>query len=360
MIFRNGKSAAGFFCASNGQEAALKRNFLLTVLLAVAGGCALGFFVARAVYQSETLTHKAAVPLRKAKPDRSRWLKDPNIVFTITVDLDLDKKKAEKFPDDVERLIGVFKEFDVLKGVTWYVNEYAYPMTRDYPETLKKIVMTGGEIGLHTHLNDASLGGHTYFCSRDADKFARPGIFEPKKALENFTSEVLGKPYQLLSFKGGNHCRSTMLYKALIDAGFIYETTMVFGGIWRKEVDGAMTVVYDDLDLRMGRGPWFVDLQHPYQEDPEGKLLEIPETGYPNVEQWIKHIRTIRKTEKDMPIFFVMQIHPYSIVGVKEAVAYEKRLRDSIDPFPNRRFLSVREAGALYKEWLAKKRAGGK
>jgi len=195
----------------------------------------------------------------------------------------------QNFISETNRLIEYFNNNNNFHAATWFVNEPSYNITLYFRDILDKIIYYGGEIGLHTHLNDTRFNGGVNFISNNQADWFQHGIVEPSNRLCAVTNEM---PY---IFKSGNHMRNEQLFNELTLNNYSIDSTYVINDTNSND----NIVLYDDTDIKFGTAPFFINTVN-------GVILEIPEIR-PSVENCMNHIKQC--ILNDSPCFLRFQIH---------------------------------------------------
>lgn len=195
----------------------------------------------------------------------------------------------KNFISETNRLIEYFKANKNFHASTWFVNEPAYNITLFFRDILDTIIQNGGEIGLHTHLNDVRFNGSSNRISNTRSDWELKGIVEPSTRLYNFTGEI---PY---IFKSGNHMRHDQLFDELTQNNYSIDTTCVIND---KNIEDGV-VLFDDMSIKYGTEPFFINTAN-------GVILEIPEIRA-SYENCLLHVE--RCSELGNVCFLRFQIH---------------------------------------------------
>ncbi len=212
-------------------------------------------------------------------------------------------KEEKSFKEGMNYLLYFFNTISVSEGVTWFVNEPSYRTAENYPYILQQCLASGGEIGLHTHLNGEHFSKSPYSISKDRSVWEKDGIREPKLRLDRFIEENsrYTEHARVRCFKAGNHMRNAALMECLIDSGFDMDVSMVYNTKSVRNVpDLGEVTLYDDSGLNPSR---ILSIK-----SESGSIMEFPETGV-SVARVKKTIEAFFK--RDMDAYIQLQIHPW-------------------------------------------------
>ena len=267
------------------------------------------------------------------------------------------QKKTElmnKFIKETNILLDFFEEHKCGNGVTWYVNEPAYNITKYFPDLLNKCLDMGGELGLHSHLNSKMFNSNEDYMTNNPKDWLEEGLIKPIKTLENF----YGK--KIKCFKGGNHVRCNALYQELVKLGIQYDNTKVIeDGRWRCngcngwfisenvktcqcQVGGV--TVYNDTNIEIGSTPFFIETEY-------GSILELPEIRVGGVRgRFAGHIKEC--FENDKLCFILLQTHPFDY---KETLPIIRKVISACEYIGNVNYLTSNKMAQIYENSLLEK-----
>jgi len=177
-------------------------------------------------------------------------------------------KYKRDLEDNFQKIIKILKIFNAEKGVTWFINETSYLTSEKYPEMLKKILETGGELAMQTDFTSSLFQSNKYYMSSNSDIWLKEGIIEPKERLEKFLDKFSENQKKINIFKSTQHVRNKVMFEKIIENGFEIDKSCLYNTKNIINIENKNIIKFNDLCINIE--PFYIKLE-------KNEIFEIPE-----------------------------------------------------------------------------------